>query len=160
MHGHNKRPERYGWEATAHVSANAVDGLSLMLRALAREFDRKYLASVGVPVHYETGQWPKGYASLRIETAGEDEGEAQLTSVNPPETETVATENTLLAVEIDDDLNQAVMLLSEEELQDKLFLFATLLRLGSERTGASKRAAADYVLGFLKPGKPGEPRFP
>lgn len=144
-HGHNKRPERYGWEATVRVSANTVDGLVRTLRNLARDYDQKYLASSGVPVYCETGGWPKGHASLRIETAGEDWKDVD----GPPEQPDQAREFS----EIDDDLNQAVLLLNEEELQEKLFLFATLLRLGHEAGGTSKRSAADYVLGFLKPGK-------
>lgn len=53
--------------------------------------------------------------------------------------------------EIDDDFNQAIMLLSEAELQDKVFLLASLLRMDLEKEGMSKRTAADYVLGFLHP---------
>lgn len=54
------------------------------------------------------------------------------------------------AAEIDDDFNQAILLLTEEEAQEKLFLLATMLRLASEDKGLSRRTAADYVLGFLK----------
>lgn len=52
--------------------------------------------------------------------------------------------------EIDDDFGQAILLLTEEELQDKLFLLAHLLRLRQESDGLSKRAAADFVIGFLQ----------
>lgn len=59
--------------------------------------------------------------------------------------------------EIDDDFNQAILLLTETELQEQLFLFAHLLRLnGVNASGMSNRAAADYVLGFLRAGKRGD----